>query len=335
MDKIRDAAIILIGLGEKAASDILKNMNPKEVQAILEAINSIDGVTEEDVEKALTNFYKESSNDSGIDIVSKEQVKNSILMAVGPKGIDSIIQGIDPEKDKWLKLLRSQSMNTILSFVQDEHPQILTAVVIIIFNYIGREEATKLIKLLPKDLQNQIFKRMSSIGSISQFGIDALALHFENELKNPEKSSNMITLNGIEAVANIISYLDSETENEIISALSSENKEAAEQIQKKVFSFDRLAEMDRRSMQVLLKEVDADDLLLALKGSDEDIKRIFIQNMPGNSAFILKEKLESKGPAKLSEILDAQKRIISRARKLEQEERIVLTKSRHYDDVVV
>lgn len=332
MDKIRDAAIILIGLGEKCASDILKNMNPKEVRAILEAINNIDSVTDEDVSNALNRFYRESNSDSGIDIASKEQVKNSILLAVGSKGIETIIQGIDPEKDKWLELLRSQSMSTIIGLMQDEHPQIITAMVIVVFNYLSREQGTQLIKLLPKDLQNQIFKRMTNIGPLSKFGIDALALYFERELVNSEKN-NVITLNGIEAVANIISYLDSETEHEIITALSNENKEIAEQIQNKVFSFQRLSELDKKSMQILLKEIDNEDLLLSLKGVDDTVRAVFMQNMSEKAADILKDELESKGPVKLATVLEAQKRIISIARKLDKEEKIILT-SKNNPDIV-
>lgn len=332
MDKIKNAAIILIGLGDKCASDILKNMSPKEVRLILEAINNIDSVSEEDLVNALNDFFKETENGSGIDFSSKEQIKNSILMAVGGKGIGSIIQGIDSEKDAWLDLLRSQPANSIVDLIQEEHPQIITALVIIMFNYLSSEHGTKFIKLLPKAMQSQIFRRMTGLGYMSKFGIDILATFFEKELESSEQN-NIITVDGLETVANIISYLDTETEHEIMNDLTSDNKALSEKIQDKIFPFHRLADLDKKSIQVLLKEIKNEDLIIALKGVDEYVKEIFMQNMSSKSAEILKDEMETKGPVKLANVLDAQKRIIRIAKKLDEEEKIILS-TKNNPDVV-
>lgn len=332
MDKIKNAAIILIGLGDKCASDILKNMSPKEVRLILEAINNIDSVSEEDLIGALNDFFRESENGSGIDFTSKEQIKNSILMAVGGKGIGSIIQGIDSEKDAWLDLLRSQPASSIVDLIQEEHPQIITALVIIMFNYLSSEHGTKFIKLLPKPMQSQIFRRMTGLGYMSKFGIDILATFFEKELESSEQN-NIITVDGLETVANIISYLDTETEHEIMNDLTSDNKALSEKIQDKIFPFHRLADLDKKSIQVLLKEIKNEDLIIALKGVDEYVKEIFMQNMSSKSAEILKDEMESKGPVKLANVLDAQKRIIRIAKKLDEEEKIILS-TKNNPDVV-
>ena len=332
MDKIRDAAIILIGLGDKAAADILKNMTPKEVRLILEAINNIENVSDEDVSRALADFFRDSSTTAGISLASKEQLKNSILLAVGSKGIAAPISGIDSEKDKWLEVLKVQPMSSIVDLMQDEHPQILTAVVIIVFNYLSSEHGTKLIKLLPKPTQNKIFKKMSNMGSMSKMGIELLAKFFEREFEASEKN-NVVTLDGLETVANIISYLDSDTEHEIMTELTADNKAIGEKIQDKIFPFQRLAELDKKSMQVLLKEIKNEDLILALKGVDEHVKEIFMSNMSMKSAEIFRDEMEAKGPVKLAAVLDAQKRIIRLAKKLDEEERIILS-SKNNPDVV-
>lgn len=332
MDKIRDAAIILIGLGDKCAGEILKNMTPKEVRLILEAINNIDNVSDDDVTRALSDFFKDSSNTAGINIASKEQLKNSILQAVGNKGVVSSINGIDSEKDKWLEILSTQPMSNLVDLMQDEHPQVLAAVVIIVFNYLSSDHGTKLIKLLPKTVQSTVFKKMSNMGSMSKLGIEILAKFFEREFEASEKN-NVVTLDGLETVANIISYLDSETEHEIMSELTSGNKDIGEKIQDKIFPFQRLAELDKKSMQVLLKEIKNEDLIIALKGVDEHVKLIFMQNMSTKSAEILKDEMDTKGPVKLAAVMDAQKRIIRIAKKLDEEERIILS-SKNNPDVV-
>jgi flagellar motor switch protein FliG len=332
MDKIRNAAIILIGLGDKCASDILKNMSPKEVKLILEAINSIDNVTEADVVQALNEFLKETNSNSGMDVATREHVRNSIMTAVGNKGIASIVEGVDGENDRWVELVRSQPPGTIIELIQDEHPQIVTAFVIVIFNFISTEYGTKLIKMMPKPLQVQVFRRMSGIGSMSKVAVATLAHFFERELDTKEKN-NIVTLDGLETVANIISYLDTKTEQEIMSDLTANNKALGEKIQDKIFPFQRLAEMDKKSLQTLMKEVKNEDLVLALKGVEDHVKMIFMQNMSTKSAEILKDEMDTKGPVKLALVLDAQKRIIRTAKQLNDEEKIILS-SKNDPDIV-
>lgn len=328
--RTRNAAIILLGVGEKAAAEIMKNMSPKEVRSIIEAINGIDNISEEDVIRALNDFFNESNSHSGIDIISKEQIKNSLITAMGSKGLNSMIGGAN--KDQWLELLKTQPVNAIVNLVQDEHPQIVTALIIVIFNNISSEFGTRVIKSLPKQLQNKVFRRMTSIGYISKFAIDAMATFFVNELDDSDKNS-VITVDGLETVANIISYLDSDTEHQIMNELSAENKDIGEKIQDKIFPFQRLAELDKKSMQVLLAEVKNEDLVIALKGVDDHVKEAFLKNMSVKAAEILRDDLESKGPVKIARVLDAQKTIIRLAKKLDAEEKIVLI-TKNNPDVV-
>lgn len=322
MDKIRSAAIILLGLGEKYTGDILKTMTPKEVKLILEAINQLDDVTEQEVASALKEFFQQTTGHLGIDTLSKEHVKHSILASVGSSG--GLLQGIDVEKDTWLELVKLQPPEDIVDLMQDEHPQVITALVMIVFNYISSDYGSRLVKAFPKVLQSQIFKRMTGMSTISRFAIDVFAIVFERELQDGEKNS-AITLDGLDTVANIISYLDSDTEREIMKEITSENKELGEKIQDKMFPFSRLAEIDNKSMQVLLKEVKNEDLVIALKGVEENVRNIFFQNMSSKSAEILKDEMQTKGPVKLALVLDAQKRIIRIAKKLDEEEKIVLS----------
>lgn len=331
MDKLRNAAIILLGVGEKNAAEILKSMNPKEVRSIIEAINTIESVTEEDVIRALNEFFIETNNSSGIDMTSKEQIKNSLLTAMGSRGISSIIQGITNESH-WLELVRMQPVQSIVDMLQDEHPQIMTAIVIVVFNNISSETGTKLIKSFPKELQSQIFRRMTTMGSISRFAIDVLANFFSQELEDPAKN-NVVSVDGLETMANIISYLDNETEREIMSELTNDNKALGEKIQDKIFPFQRLAELDKKSLQFLLNEVKNEELVIALKGVDEHVKDVFMQNMSTKAAEILRDDIESKGPVKIAHVLDAQKSIIRLAKKLDEEEKIVLTNKNNPDVV--
>ncbi len=318
MDKIRNAAIIILGLGEKSASEILKSMNPKEVQKIMEVINTIDSVSEEEVIKALNEFFKESRNSAGIDISSKEYLKNSLTNVLGMQGMDGSGGGVA----KWLELLKSEPASNIVELIRDEHPQIITALLLIV-SHLNNEKASDITKLLDKTLQNKVIKRMTKISPISSFAIESLSAFFEKELENTDRY-DVISVNGIDAVANIISNLDTEAEREIINDLSNSNKNLAEKIQDKILPFERLAQLDNRSLQLLLNEISNEDLVLALKGVDDFIKNIFMKNMSTKAAEILRDEMETKGPVKLKNVIDAQKRIVAIAKKLSQEEKIFI-----------
>lgn len=318
MDKIRKAAIILLGMGEEYAEAILKNMNTAEVHKIMEAVNTVDNVSEEDVVNAINEFFNASDN-TVIDIVSKEHIKNSLVSALGIKGMENV----DIEKSKWLELLKYEPLGSILELIQDEHPQVLTALVVIL-TQLGSERASDITKGQSKERQNQIIKRMSSIGPISTYALEALANFFENELQRSDRYG-VVTVDGVDAAANLISYLDTETEREIITELTNTDKKLAERIQDKLLPFEKLAHLDNRSLQTLLAEVNNDDLVLALKGAPEHIKYTFMKNMSQKAAEILKDDLESKGPVKLTNVVEAQKRIIMLAKKLSKEEKIILS----------
>lgn len=328
-EKVKNAAILLMGLGDQAAGEILKSMSPREVRAIIDAINNIESVTEDDVQKAMSEFFTETHSVAGIDLTKKDHLKNHLISTSGNV---SFLDTGNVERDKWLELIVEESIDSIVNMVQDEHPQIIASIVIILFNNISSEFGTKLIKSLPKDTQSKVFKRMTSFDYISKFAVDVLADYFSKELGSKNKY-NQYAVNGLETVANIISYMDSETEREIMGEISSEDKILAEKIQDKMFPFSRIADLDKRSLQVLLSEINNEDLVLALKGVDDRVKDIFLQNMSSKSADILREDIESKGPVKIAQVLDAQKNIIRVAKKLNQEEAIILA-SRNNPEVV-
>lgn len=329
MDKLRAAAIVLLGLGDKSAADIMQNMSPKEVESVIEAINNIDDISEQDVLTAYNEFFRESHNSSGMDIVSRESVKMSLLNTFENKKIGSLSEGMDSEKAKWIELFKWQSVESTLSMIQDEHPQILAVICTVI---LLNEKASKVIKSFSREMQQQIIIRMSTLGSISTFAMEALSDLFRSQLEVTEKY-NAISVDGVDAVAKIIAYLDVDTEREILNSISTSNKMLTEKIQERIFPFERLTMLDNKSMQVLLKEVPSEDLVMALKGVDPFIKELILKNMSSKAADILKDEIESKGPVKIANVMEAQKRIIVLARKLADEEKIILTTKNDADIV--
>lgn len=329
MDRVKCAAIIMLGMGEKCAAEILKTMSPREVQLVIEAINQIDNVTDFDVIKALNEFFKETNNTTGLDIASREALKNSLASVAEHGRIGVLGDDFDNEKSKWIELFKWQSPEFIVPLIQDEHPQVIAIICALILD---SEKASRIIKMLPKNTQSEVISRMAKMGSISAYAMDVMSDFFRNQLDSSEKH-NAISVDGVEAVANIISYLDTESERQIMNDLSQTNAVLTEKIQERIFTFDRLAQLDARSLQTLLAEVKSEDLVIALKGVDDYIKQAFLKNMSSKSAEILKDEMESKGPVKIATVVEAQKRIISIAKKLGEEEKIILS-TKNDPDVV-
>lgn len=328
-NKLREAAIVMLGMGEKCATEILKNMTPKEVQRIIEEINKLDNISEKDVIKAINEFFKESSDSSGMDLVAREVLKHSLSTAVEQGKIGSVTDGVDDEQAKWIDLFKIQPVETILTMLQDEHPQIIAVVIVLLLdNFKG----SALVKGLKEDLRNQVIKRIATLGPISTFAMDGLSQLFKSQLNVSEKY-NSISVDGLEAVANIMSYLDNDTSRHLIDELGQDNKLLTDKIQEKIMPFEGLAELDQKSLQTLLKEVKNDDLVLALKGVDQHIKDSFLKNMSAKAAEILKDDIENKGPVKVVSVLEAQKRIMVLAKKLADEEKIILT-SKSSTDII-
>ncbi len=321
MDKVKQAAIILLGLGDRYAADILKDMEPKRVEEILAAINELGNVTEVEVIQALNEFFKEANNSGGIDVVTREMFKNSVAAVVESKKIEAEATEEQIERAKWVEEFKQQPSDMIYSILQDEHPQVMAAISTLILN---TEKASRLVKYLSKESQGKVVARMASLGPVSTFGMDILGMFFERELKNKGKFSD-VSVNGVEAVANILSYLDIDSEKEIFEGVSSINTELSEMIQERIMPFERLAQLDKRSLQTLLSEVSNDDLVLALKGAEPYVKKTFLKNMAAKSADILKDELESKGPVKIANVIEAQKRIINLAKKLASEDKIIIS----------
>lgn len=326
----KNAAIILLGMGENHAAEVLKILNHKEVEAIIEVMNNIDDVSEQEVIKALNEFFKETQLTSGLNTASADYIRNTLVNAMGSEKAE-MLTNIDnrPTPLKGFELIKWQPLHQIVSALQDEHPQIITVTLMCT----DSEQSAQILKLLPKAVRKEVITRMTHNNPVSQYAMNVLSNYLEEQFTKTEKFK-LLTSDGINLAANIISQLDIESENEIMSSISEENQEINEKLQDKLFPFEKLAQLDGRSLQKFLSELNNDDLVLALKGADDNLKESFFKNMSSKSADMLKEDIESKGPVKLSDVLEAQRRIIAVAKKLIQEEQIFLTSTKDNNTIM-
>lgn len=320
-NKIRNIAIIIMSLGEPVATEILKKMTSSEIKAIEQEIKKIDEVSESEIREAASWFMNEVTGNNSYDPDSLAKNKNLILDDLSKK---NFVFNQDYEFDNWPEVIKNYPEERIVDLMKGEHPQVATAMIVLFFNHVGSEYGLRIISRLHKEMQNEIIRRMTKLNQMPQVAYEYIMKMLKDEFKNPEMNGN-ISLDGVEILATIISSFDTEVEHKIVNMLTSKNKVLGEQIQDRIFPFERIAELDRKSLQILLAEVKNEDLMLALKGVSDNVKEVFFSNMSAKSAEILKDDMQSMGPTKMANVKDAQKRIIKIAKKLEADEKIILS----------
>lgn len=330
MDRLKNAAIVLLGMGEQYAAEILKNMSHKEVEAIIDIMNNIGDISEQEVFDALNEFFDETQHTTGINVASSEYIRNTLVSAVGEDKAEYIIdETCRPEDLNGIELLKWQPVYVIVDALQDEHPQIIT----VALSSMESEKAAEVLNWFPKDLSKQVVRRMTVLSPVANYAMTTLSEYLEEQFTQTEKFK-LITSDGINMAANIIVHLDGETEQEIMSFLTEEDKVLYDKLQDKIFPFEKLTKIDGRGLQTLLAEVENQDLVLALKGAPDTVSRAFYKNMSSKTVDLLKDDMDSLGPVKLEDVEAAQKRIIVLAKKLAQEQKLILPSARGGNTVV-
>ncbi|MFI4962903.1 MAG: flagellar motor switch protein FliG, partial [Legionellales bacterium] len=257
---------------------------------------------------------------SGLNGTSGNYIKNTLVSAVGSHKAGSMMEGNSLiDELKGIELLKWQPLHILEDALRDEHPQIIAVVLLCL----DSDKAAQVLHSMPKSVSRVVVSRMTKLVPLSQSAMQILSDYLE-ELFTQSTKFKVLTTDAMNKAANIISRLDSDTEHEIISYLGKENKELSEKIQEKIFPFEKLGQLDGRSLQTLLAEVDSQQLLLCLKGADEALKKTFFKSMSSKSAELLIEDLESMGPVKIKEVIQAQKSIIEKAKQLAKDDKIII-----------
>lgn len=319
-ESLKQAAILLLNMGEEQAAKVLKHLDPKQVEKLISYMNKLDKVKEHDVVHALNHFFIESTKESGLSLSSADYIRTSLTHAVGTENATSILDNAAlNESSKGFKTLKWQTSLTIAELLQDEHPQVIA----IAMTYLDSEKAAATIKLLPKHVRVSVLKKISHIGPISPIALEELSKVLEEQLSQTEYFRTL-KIGGIDTTANIVNMLDSELENEVLNSISESDENLATQIQDRMFPFEKLAELDGKSLQTLLREISNEELAIALKGADPELQNAFLKNISARAAEMLKDDLEVMGPVQLTKIIDTQKKIVNAARKLSEEGKIML-----------
>ncbi|RZL03308.1 MAG: flagellar motor switch protein FliG [Rubrivivax sp.] len=317
---LEDAAILLMSLGEEEAAEVFKHLEPKEVQGLGETIAKLKTVPRERVDNVLTRFA-EDSTDLGVLVPdTDEYIKAVLRKALGDEKanllIDRIIQGSDVTGIESLKWMDAQSVAELL---RNEHPQIVAAILV----HLDPDQCSSVLKSFSDRHRNEVMVRIATLD-----GIQPQALKDLNEVLSRVLAGGTqvrkSSLGGVKPAAEIINLMGSSLETSVLDYIRESDADLAQKIMDNMFVFDDLEKLDDKGFQSLLKEVQTESLIIALKGASPEIREKVFKNMSSRAAETLREDLESRGPVKLSEVESEQKEMLKIVRRLADEGQIVL-----------
>lgn len=313
------AGVFLLTLGEDVAAAILQHMDPRHVQQVGSTMATMNDVSRPMVEGVIDNFFDLLETQTALGVGNDGYVRGMLEKALGEKAgtvIDRILLG---NGSKGLDSLKWMDARSIAEIIRFEHPQIIA----IMLSYLEADNAAQVLSFLPEPDRAGILMRIATLEGVQPAAIKELDSIMDRYFSDQDNvKSSMV--GGQKTAADILNFLETDVNNQIMEVMRSENEELAERIEDQMFVFENLRDVDDRGIQTMMREISTDLLALALKGVDDEMRKKFLKNMSSRAADMLVEDMEAKGPVKLSEVEEAQKEILAVARKLEESGEIML-----------
>ncbi|EPG5415259.1 flagellar motor switch protein FliG [Pseudomonas aeruginosa] len=320
LTKVDKAAILLLSLGETDAAQVLRHMGPKEVQRVGVAMASMRNVHREQVEQVMGEFVEVVGDQTSLGVGADGYIRKMLTQALGEDKANNLIDRILlGGSTSGLDSLKWMEPRAVVDVIRYEHPQIQAIVVA----YLDPDQAAEVLSHFDHKVRLDIVLRVSSLNTVQPSALKELNLILEKQFAG-NSNATRTTMGGVKRAADIMNYLDSSIEGQLMDSIREVDEDLSGQIEDLMFVFDNLADVDDRGIQALLREVSSDVLVLALKGSDEAIREKVFKNMSKRAAELLRDDLEAKGPVRVSEVEGAQKEILTIARRMAESGDIVL-----------
>ncbi|EGG29303.1 Flagellar motor switch protein FliG [Aequoribacter fuscus] len=320
MTSTEQAAIIVLLLGEQQASDIIKYLNPREVQALGSAMMSVADIPQESVNAVLDDFVQTIKKQTNLGLGTNEYVETVFKRALGEDKASTVLGRILPgASSKGLEILRWMDPRAITDMISGEHPQVI-AIILSVLEY---DIAADVLNFLPAEKRAEILQRVANLESVQPSAMEELERIMKQQFSS-NSSAKSSSFGGVKTAAKIMNFVKVDLESKIMGDLSAIDEDIMLKIQDNMFTFDNLSMVDNKAIQVLMRNVDQDMLMVALKGAGEEVKEKFFGNMSQRARAMFVDDMESKGPMRISDVEDAQKTIMRLARKLSDAGELVL-----------
>ncbi|GAA0495588.1 flagellar motor switch protein FliG [Salinibacillus aidingensis] len=324
------AAILLISLGPDVSAEVYKHLSEEEIEQLTLEISSVRKVDSNQKEQVIDQFHQIALAQDYITQGGIGYAKTILEKALGDGEASQIINRLTSSLQvRPFDFARKADPTQILNFIQNEHPQTIA----LILSYLDSEQSAQILSELPEDIQADIARRIAVMDSTSPDVINEVEEILEKKL-SATVTQDYTQTGGVQAVVEVLNGVDRSTERTILDELETQDPELAEEIKKRMFVFEDIVTLDNRAIQKVIREVDNEDLILSLKVASEEVQQVLFSNMSNRMAENFKEEMEFMGPVRLRNVEEAQTRIVSTVRHLEEIGEIVIARGGG-DDIIV
>ncbi|MFS0688101.1 flagellar motor switch protein FliG [Sporosarcina sp. 179-K 8C2 HS] len=324
------AALLLISLGPEVSAAVYKHLTEEEIERLTLEISGVKKVDSSVKEEIIEEFHNIALAQDYISQGGIGYAKTVLEKALGKEHAQAIINRLTTSLQvRPFDFARRAEPSQILNFIQNEHPQTIA----LILSYLEAEQAGMILSSLPQEMQADIAKRIATMDSTSPEVISEIEAVLERKLSSTV-TQDFTETGGVDAVVQVLNGVDRATEKTILDALEIQDPELAEEIRKRMFVFEDIVTLDNRSIQRIVRECENEDLILSMKVSSEEVREILFKNMSQRMAESFQEEMEVMGPVRLRDVEEAQARIVSIIRRLEDSGEIIIARGGG-DDIIV
>ena len=330
LDGLQKAAILLISLGPDKAATIFRHLKEDEIEQLTLAIANTRSVSPSQKEDVLNEFYEVCLAQQYIAEGGIGYAKDLLQKSLGEERARAVLGKLTASLQvRPFEFIRKTEASQILNFIQDEHPQTIA----LILSYLSPQQAAGIISALTPDKQTDVAKRIALMDRTSPDVIKEVENILEQKLSSLV-SQDYTIVGGVDSVVEVLNTVDRGTEKHIMENLEIEEPELADEIRKKMFVFEDILMLDDRSIQRVLREVENNELAVALKNANEEVQNVIFNNMSSRLSDMIREDMEYMGPVRLKDVEEAQQKIVNVIRKLEDTGEIVISRGGG-DEIIV
>ncbi len=314
------AAVLMLLLGEQQAAEIVKFLDPKEVQSLGGAMVSVADLSQEAVNQVLDDFVMTIKKQTSIGLGTTDYVEKVFKRALGDDKAASVLGRILPgQSTKGLDILQWMDARSIADMIRGEHPQVCA----IILSVLEHEVAADVLLFLPEENRSEVIQRVASLETVQPSAMAELEAIMKKQFSSSSSAASS-SFGGIKAAAKIMNATKTALEAQVMGGLEKLDAELMMKIQDNMFTFDNLLSVDSKGIQVLMRNVEPDMLMVALKGANEGVRDKFLENMSTRARGMFVDDMNAKGLLRIADVEDAQKTIMRIARKLSDSGDLVL-----------
>ncbi len=319
-DGLENAAILLMAMGAESAAEVFKHLSPKEVQRLGETMAALKITTHTRISDVISLYATDAESQSTLVEDTDQYVRDVLTRALGEDKasmlIDRILQGNDVSGIESLKWMDPDS---IVELIRNEHPQIIASILV----HLERDHAAGVLSKLADRTRNDVVLRIATLDGIQPYALRELNDVLSKVLSGVDRLKKA-AMGGTKTAAEILNFMGGSIEGTVIEAIKEVDEEIATKISDQMFTFEDLLKLDDKGIQLMLREIQTDSLIVALKGAVPEMREKVLKNMSSRAAETLREDLESRGPVRVSEVEAEQKEIMKTVRRLADEGQIML-----------